>query len=1313
MNAALAASAAASLSAKRKRDYIERTVVEDGQQRQVIYIDDEDDDRALALSAAATAGSSALTHPNNNSGIINVDSPSSLASLHHGSRHHKVSLHHHLLPPLAPPCDSALVPLTTASASALAQSSSSSSALPGSSALAAYPISDSHASAMTAAAVQVYRYQHQQPAQPLTTLPLAVDAQQQQQLHHHHQQQQQQHALKRRRKNAAAPTLLTAALAASATTTTPKQPAAPAHPPHDDKDGHYILRTAEMLSSRFTIIRQLGQGTFGKVAECLDHLTNARVAVKVVRAIPKYRDASMGEMRVLNAIRESDPSGRFRCVNLLHYFEHRNHVCMVFPLLGPSLFDFMKENQFQPFTLEQVREFAVQLLESVAFLHERHIIHTDLKPENILLASSDSVVGRTLAHHICVSKRHTPKVHATQRQLRSLEIRVIDFGSATFDEEYHSMVVSTRHYRAPEIMLEHGWSYPCDIWSIGCIFVELLTGEALFQTHENLEHLAMMETILGPLPEHMVQLASKNAAKYFGSDMRLAWPQGDTKRDSKAFVRSLKTLKEIIRPARTASNLSVQFYDLVRLLLTFDPMQRISAREALAHPFFTGGVARYESFYAAQTLAPPLVPARALGGLATHSGTPQLHQYLPLSFSVPTPPTMAALAPALLAPAAAQDHVALHTQQQHHQQQQPQPQLGTLGYIGQTPHVPIALPMPVAPAPLPQEQQHPYIAYRPATAAAAHPLSSLQMLSNALPESPASSVNVRLPTTANALMTTGVPRQMSFTRVPLSYRTASATQPAESVPATYYVDVPAASALYAQPPLPAAQRVVPSQQDPQPQPVYAAGTYLSPHIAHASLLSAASSELSARLPLMVDHTSSAYGTYRTAAAAPTAAAAAAAPATSTPLGYANAVSGTGTVYVAQAPPQPSTLPPPPQSAAEYNLAYGQRQHPTFAPYAVHAFPSHIYRAPAHPHAGNVVVPVFSAGVAPAAAAAPYMPTPNSLPGSTELGFTSSAVPGSVYRHPSSTLLPPAGLPNMAILPPPAAAPPAAAASGMPLPTRQRYAPAVELQTYPTYRPPVLSASASPAPVAGIAGNAEYPYPITEAGVDLDLVPYTDHHHQHQPLQRPPEAYEQPAYQAAQYYYPPPPPPPPAQAEFEQLQQDADGFAAATHEERRPSVFASPVNVADTAPPPDDWQGLSAARAPRYDYPSAAASAVSAPQQQQQSVYAHPSSYYHPHHLHHHHQQHQHHQPPAAASASAATAASAVQTSPAPSYVHHHHHHHTQVAAVPPPPHLHPQPPPPPPPPPATGYPDPSYAYQAYYPPAPPQPQYPPPPMPMR
>lgn len=103
---------------------------------------------------------------------------------------------------------------------------------------------------------------------------------------------------------------------------------------------------------------------------------------------------------------------------------------------------------------------------------------------------------------------------AQRKVLLDTEIRLIDFGSATFEDEYHSSVVSTRHYRAPEIILGLGWSFPCDIWSIGCILVEFFTGDALFQTHDNLEHLAMMENVCDcRIDTHLVQQVSKTASR--------------------------------------------------------------------------------------------------------------------------------------------------------------------------------------------------------------------------------------------------------------------------------------------------------------------------------------------------------------------------------------------------------------------------------------------------------------------------------------------------------------------------------------------------------------------------------------------------------------------------------------------------------------------------------------------------------------------------------------------------------------------------------------------------------------------------------
>lgn len=88
--------------------------------------------------------------------------------------------------------------------------------------------------------------------------------------------------------------------------------------------------------------------------------------------------------------------------------------------------------------------------------------------------------------------------------LLDTDMQLIDFGSATFENEYHSAIVSTRHYRAPEVILNLGWSYPCDIWSIGCVLFELCIGEPLFQTKQDHQHLALMEKMISRFPTHIM-----------------------------------------------------------------------------------------------------------------------------------------------------------------------------------------------------------------------------------------------------------------------------------------------------------------------------------------------------------------------------------------------------------------------------------------------------------------------------------------------------------------------------------------------------------------------------------------------------------------------------------------------------------------------------------------------------------------------------------------------------------------------------------------------------------------------------------------
>jgi len=155
----------------------------------------------------------------------------------------------------------------------------------------------------------------------------------------------------------------------------------------DDDDGHYVvvpeadltdrckshsIRLLAYLPTTITdthpdqILKLLGQGTFGKVVEAFDRKKGSRCAIKVIRSVQKYRDASRIELRVLSTLASNDRSNRNKCIHLRDCFDFRNHICIVTDLYGQSVFDFLKSNQFVPFPSTHIQTFARQLFTSVA-----------------------------------------------------------------------------------------------------------------------------------------------------------------------------------------------------------------------------------------------------------------------------------------------------------------------------------------------------------------------------------------------------------------------------------------------------------------------------------------------------------------------------------------------------------------------------------------------------------------------------------------------------------------------------------------------------------------------------------------------------------------------------------------------------------------------------------------------------------------------------------------------------------------------------------------------------------------------------------
>lgn len=340
----------------------------------------------------------------------------------------------------------------------------------------------------------------------------------------------------------------------------------------DDTVGHFRGPPGTVIADRYRILREVGMGTFGRVVECLD-LNAARrrrheyVAIKIVRDVKRYYDSAIIEADIVKDVNRRGGRGLSHCAILYNSFTFTNHYCMVFEALGPSLYDFLKRHSYQPFPMVCVRHFARQLLQTLEFLHSFRLIHTDLKLENILLTNYREVT------YNCHGR--------TYRIPESTRVKIIDFGGATYDSEKKSSIVNTRQYRAPEVILGCGWSMPSDLWSAGCILAELYLGNLLFATHDNLEHLALMEKTIGPFSRRMLSRASHTELVLFLE----AKKNSRLPPESASYVRKAVSLETLLFASNDQDNDDKRlFWNLLQRILVIDPEERATAHQCARYP---------------------------------------------------------------------------------------------------------------------------------------------------------------------------------------------------------------------------------------------------------------------------------------------------------------------------------------------------------------------------------------------------------------------------------------------------------------------------------------------------------------------------------------------------------------------------------------------------------------------------------------------------------------------------------------------------------------------------------------------------------
>ena len=218
-----------------------------------------------------------------------------------------------------------------------------------------------------------------------------------------------------------------------------------------------------------------------------------------------------------------------------------------------NLYEFIKCHDFRGFSLKLIRRFAKQLLSSLVLLKGHKVIHCDLKPENVLLA----------------------------HPARS-EIKVIDFGSSCLENEKVYTYIQSRFYRSPEVILGMSYGMPIDMWSLGCILAELLTGYPIFPGEDEREQLACIMEVFGPPEKHLIEKSTRKKL-FFDS---LGKPRITVSSKGKRRRPSSKTLQQALKCEDEA------FLDFISRCLRWDPERRLKPDEAIHHEFITGKFAR-------------------------------------------------------------------------------------------------------------------------------------------------------------------------------------------------------------------------------------------------------------------------------------------------------------------------------------------------------------------------------------------------------------------------------------------------------------------------------------------------------------------------------------------------------------------------------------------------------------------------------------------------------------------------------------------------------------------------------------------------
>eukprot|EP00013_Stygamoeba_regulata_P023025 CAMPEP_0177647848 /NCGR_PEP_ID=MMETSP0447-20121125/10516_1 /TAXON_ID=0 /ORGANISM="Stygamoeba regulata, Strain BSH-02190019" /LENGTH=349 /DNA_ID=CAMNT_0019150455 /DNA_START=269 /DNA_END=1318 /DNA_ORIENTATION=+ len=286
----------------------------------------------------------------------------------------------------------------------------------------------------------------------------------------------------------------------------------------------------------YEVVRKIGRGKYSEVFEGMNVVTNQKCVIKILKPVKKKKIKR--EIKILQNL-----CGGPNIIKLLDIVRDQSSKT-------PSLiFEYVNnvdfKNLYPTLTDSDMRYYLYELLKALDYCHSNGIMHRDVKPHNVM-------------------------IDHTQRKLR-----LIDWGLAEFyhqDQEYNVRVAS-RYFKGPELLCDlQDYDYSLDMWSLGCMFAGMIfKREPFFHGHDNHDQLVKIARVLGTADLYAY-------LNKYGLVL-------DTNVSSVLQTYSKKPFKRFITP--DCKHLAVpEALDLLDKLLRYDHQERLTAREAMDHPYF-------------------------------------------------------------------------------------------------------------------------------------------------------------------------------------------------------------------------------------------------------------------------------------------------------------------------------------------------------------------------------------------------------------------------------------------------------------------------------------------------------------------------------------------------------------------------------------------------------------------------------------------------------------------------------------------------------------------------------------------------------